>query len=69
MPALHWLLLLLLVTSRLIPVARPLALSTESTRGLKIAHLNIRSLANKIDSLRLKGINNKTIDVLTLSEI
>ena len=69
MPALHWLLLLLLVTSRLIPVARPLALSTESTRGLKIAHLNIQSLANKIDSLRLKGINNKTIDVLTLSEI
>lgn len=40
----------------------------KSTRGLKIAHLNIRSLANKTDSLRLEGINNKTFDVLTLSE-
>ena len=41
----------------------------KSTRGLKIAHLNIRSLANKTDSLRLEGITNKTFDVLTLSEI
>ena len=40
----------------------------KSTRGLKIAHLNIRSLANKTDSLRLEGITNKTFDVLTLSE-
>ena len=40
----------------------------KSTRGLKIAHLNIRSLANKTDSLRLQGITNKTFDVLTLSE-
>ena len=40
----------------------------KTTRGLKIAHLNIRSLRNKTDSLRLEGIDNKTIDVLTLSE-
>ena len=38
------------------------------TRGLKVAHLNIRSLRNKIDSLRLEGLDSKTIDVLTLSE-
>ena len=40
----------------------------KTTRGLKIAHLNIRSLKNKIDSLRLEGIDNKSVDVLTLSE-
>ena len=40
----------------------------KSTRGLKIAHLNIRSLRNKTDALRLEGIDNKTIDILTLSE-
>ena len=39
-----------------------------STRGLKIGHLNIRSLRNKTDSLYLEGIDNKTIDILTLSE-
>lgn len=38
------------------------------TRGLKIAHLNIRSLRHKVDSLQLEGINNKTVDILTLSE-
>ena len=38
------------------------------TRGLKIAHLNIRSLRNKTDSLRLAGFDTKTFDVLTLSE-
>ena len=37
-------------------------------RGLKIAHLNIRSLRHKIDPLRLEGFNTKTFDVLTLSE-
>ena len=37
----------------------------KSTRCLKIAHLNIRSLRNKTDALRLKGID---IDILTLSE-
>ena len=40
----------------------------KTTRGLKISHLNIQSLRNKTDSLRLEGIDNKTIDVLTLSE-
>ena len=40
----------------------------KSTRGLKIAHLNIRSLRNKTDALRLERIHNKTIDILTLSE-
>ncbi|EDO43679.1 predicted protein [Nematostella vectensis] len=40
----------------------------KNTRGLKIAHLNIRSLINKTDSLRLEGIDSRTIDVLTLSE-
>ena len=40
----------------------------KTTRGLKIAHLNIRSLKNKIDALRLEGIDNKSVDVLTLSE-
>ena len=29
---------------------------------------NIRSLANKTDSLRLEGITNRTFDVLTFSE-
>ena len=40
----------------------------KTTRGLKIAHLYIRSLKNKIDSLRLEGIDNKSVDVLTISE-
>lgn len=38
------------------------------TRGLKLANLNIRSLANKTDSLHLEGITNKTFDMLTLSK-
>lgn len=37
-----------------------------SLRGLRIAHLNIRSLRNKSDSLRLEGLDNRTIDILTL---
>ena len=39
-----------------------------SSRGLRIAHLNIRSLRNKSDSLCLEGLDNRTIDILTLSE-
>ena len=39
-----------------------------NTRGLKLVHLNIRSLRHKTDSLRLEGLNNKSVDVLTLSE-
>ena len=39
-----------------------------SSRGLRIAHLNVRSLRNKSDSLRLEGLDNRTIDILTLSE-
>ena len=35
-----------------------------NTRGLKIAHLNI----HKTDSLRLQGVDSKTVDILTLSE-
>jgi hypothetical protein len=38
------------------------------SRGLKIAHLNIRSLRHKTDSLRLEGFDTKTFDVITLSE-
>ena len=38
------------------------------TRGLKIAHLNIRSLRQKTDMIRLEGLDNKTFDVLTMSE-
>ena len=40
----------------------------KSTRGLKIAHLNVRSLRNKVDLLRLEQFDNIAIDVLTLSE-
>ena len=39
-----------------------------SSRGLRIAHLNIRSLRNNSDSLLLEGLDNRTIDILTLSE-
>ena len=39
-----------------------------NTRGLKIAHLNVRSLRNKVDLLRLEQFDNVAIDVLTLSE-
>ena len=38
------------------------------TGGLKIAHLNIRSLRQKTDMIRLEGLDNKTFDVLTMSE-
>ena len=38
-----------------------------SNRGPKIAHLNVRSITNKIDSLRLLLVNNP-FDVLTISE-
>lgn len=40
----------------------------KSIRGLKIAHLNVRSLRYKSNLLRLEGLDNNTIDVLTLSE-
>ena len=39
-----------------------------NARGLKIAHLNVRSLRNKVDLLRLEQFDNVAIDVLTLSE-
>ncbi|XP_022807246.1 uncharacterized protein LOC111344293 [Stylophora pistillata] len=39
-----------------------------NTRGLKIAHLNIRSLVRKTDSLCLEGIDSKALDILYLSE-
>jgi exonuclease III len=35
------------------------------TCGLKIAHLNIRSLRHKVHSLQHEGMNNKTVDILT----
>ena len=38
-----------------------------SNRGLKIAHLNVRSLVNKIDSLRIL-LKKNPFDVLTMSE-
>ena len=37
-------------------------------KGLKIAHFNLRSLRNKADMLRIKGLDSKTVDVLTLSK-
>ena len=40
----------------------------KTTMALKIAHLNIRSLKNKTDSLSLEGIDIKSFDVLTSSE-
>ena len=39
-----------------------------NTRGLKVAHLNVRSLRNKVDLLRLEQFDDIAIDVLTLSE-
>ena len=38
------------------------------TRGLKIVHINIRSLRHKTDHLQLEGMNNRTVDILTISE-
>jgi hypothetical protein len=37
------------------------------SRGLKVAHLNIRSICNKIDSLKLL-LNEKPFDIFTISE-
>lgn len=37
-------------------------------RGLKIAHLNVRSLRKKIVLVRLEQLNNNTVDVPTMSE-
>ena len=56
----------------LIPLSRDVELNPSflnlddinMTRGLKIAHFNIRSLRNKTDAICLDGINTKTIDVL-----
>ena len=49
------------------PGYRSLA-DVRKARGLKIAHLNARSLRYKMDSLRMEGIDTKSIDVLSLSE-
>ncbi|CAB4012961.1 Hypothetical predicted protein [Paramuricea clavata] len=38
------------------------------SRGLKIAHLNIRSLPSKLDELVVGMTNSKSFDILTLSE-
>jgi hypothetical protein len=38
------------------------------SRGLKIAHLNIRSLPSKLDELAVRMTNSKSFDILTLSE-
>ena len=40
----------------------------KKNRGLKIAHLNVRSLRNKIDQIRLEVLSVNSLDVLTLSE-
>ena len=40
----------------------------KNTPGLKVAHLNVRSLWNKVDLLRFEWFDNIAIDVLTLSE-
>ena len=37
-------------------------------RGLKIAHLNVRSLRNKLDLISFELVNKKLFDVLTFSE-
>ena len=39
-----------------------------NTRGLKIGHLNVRSLRNKVDMVRLELTKESSFDVLTLSE-
>ena len=39
-----------------------------NTRGLKIGHLNVRSLRNKVDMVRLELTKESCFDVLTLSE-
>ena len=49
------------------PGFRSLA-DVRKARGLKIVHINIRSLRYKMDSLRMEGIDTKSIDVLSLSE-
>ena len=49
---------------------RPVKLSVENftrSRGLKIAHLNVRSLMPKLDSLKIL-LKNKPFDVFTVSE-
>ena len=39
----------------------------KNTPGLKVAHLNVRSLRDKVDLLRLEQFDNIAIDVPTLS--
>ena len=39
----------------------------EKAKGLKLAHLNVRSLINKVDKLRLL-LDNSDIDVFSVSE-
>jgi hypothetical protein len=40
----------------------------KKNRGLKIAHLNVCSLRNKIDQIRLEVLSVNSLDILTLSE-
>ena len=37
-------------------------------RGLSVIHLNVRSLRGKLDELKIRLCDSKTIDVLTFSE-
>ena len=69
----------LLPTADLNSVSTPVMIASEATprnnsppvkiksRGLKIAHLNIRSLLGKLDQLKLL-MSSKPFDILTLSE-
>ena len=49
------------------PGAGDFKIPQKSARGLKIGHLNIRSLHHKVDQLRLE-LQNDAFDILTLSE-
>ena len=53
--------------SRRYPGQRLLA-DIKKIRGSKVAHLNVRSLRNKVDLLRQDLTNDNAVDVLTLSK-
>ena len=42
--------------------------STKDFRGLKIAHLNVRSIRNKIDQIQFELLQGQFFDILTISE-
>ena len=42
--------------------------NTKDFHGLKIAHLNVRSINNKIDQIQLELLQGQFFDILTFSE-